>query len=301
MRSDAEVIIVGGGAAGLSAALMLRRCLRSVLLFDTGKPRNGVAHATHGYLTRDGLPPSEWLKLAREEVLRYGARVLPEEVVDLVPDGERFTIRTAADQCFTARKVLIATGVRDILPQLAGFDDFYGTSVFHCPYCDAWEVRDQPLVAYGPGNRALPLALNLCTWSREVTLLTDGPYDFTLDERSRLERNGVTLCTVPVARLEGTAGMLQHVLLSDGQRLPCKALFFCTGHELNWKMPVSLGTEVAPNGEVVTDLNQRTGIRGVFVAGDASIDTHFISVACAEGAKAAVAIHEELRNDDALD
>src|SRR2546423_1983364 len=188
-----DVIVVGAGPAGLSAALMLGRSRRRVLVCDSGKPRNAASLAMHGYLTRDGIPPREFLRVARAQLKEYECVELRDvEVTAAACDGDgRFHVTLITGEEVTSRKLLIATGVVDNIPDIPGFADLFGRSVFHCPYCDGWEVRDQPLAIYGRGARGYGLSLELTGWSRDLVLCTDGPAEIQAVELARLERYGI--------------------------------------------------------------------------------------------------------------
>ena len=295
-----DVIIVGGGPAGLSAALMLGRCRRSVLLFDTHAPRNAPSRALHGYLTRDGIAPAEFLRLAREELTTYGTVELQDgEVVaaECQPDG-RFTVSLGDGRQFRCRKLLLATGVCDNLPEIPGFKELYGRSVFHCPYCDGWEVRDQPLAVYGNGARGSGLALELTAWSRDIALCTDGEPGLDDETRERLTRNGISVREERVASLESSGGVLSQVVFEDGPPLPRRALFFTTGQYQRSNLLERLGCEFNDKGTVRTGKYETTHIPGLFVAGDASRKVQWVVVAAAEGAEAAYAINTDLLKED---
>ncbi|MDB5350311.1 MAG: FAD-dependent pyridine nucleotide-disulfide oxidoreductase [Planctomycetota bacterium] len=300
-----DALIVGGGPAGLSAALVLGRCRRRVLVCDTGQPRNAGAQAMHGYLSRDGLPPRELLHLGRVEIARYGVEFLEAEVVSVQRSAEApfaddragFEVATADGRTHIGRKLLLATGVRDVLPPIEGAERYYGRGVHHCPYCDGWEHRDASLVAYGSGRAAIGLALSLRTWSRRVTACTDGRRVDPRDH-ARLERNGIALRTQGVAKLYGSEEVLHGILFEDGGRLDCDALFFNTDHLQRSSLPGLLGCKFGKDGCVITHGKQHTGVDGLFLAGDAAGDVQFVIVAAAEGARAAVAINRELQDED---
>jgi thioredoxin reductase len=295
-----DVVIVGGGPAGLSAALMLGRCRRSVLLLDTGKPRNAASQALHGYLTRDGMAPRDFLAAARAELHTYDTvHVREAEVVaaECRPDA-RFRTTLASGEQFVSRKLLLATGVVDALPDIPGFHELYGRSVFHCPYCDGWEVRDQPIAIYGRGDRGAGLALELTAWSRDLVLCTDGADAIDADKRARLERNGIRIREDRVARLEGADGILTHVVFETGSRLARRALFFTTGQYQRSRLLLDLGCELNEKGTVSTGKYETTHLPGLFVAGDASRAVQWVVVAAAEGAEAAFAINTDLLKED---
>ncbi len=295
-----DVVIVGAGPAGLSAALILGRCRRSVLVCDTGRPRNAAAHALHGYLTRDGIPPLEFLSIARAELEPYDTVTLRKvEVTDATcREDQRFDVVLGDGGTVRARKLLLATGVVDNLPRIDGFREMYGTSVFHCPYCDGWEVRDAPLAIYGRGARGQGLSLELTAWSRDLVLCTDGPAEIDGDGLARLERNGIAIREERLARLEGRDGVLEHVIFEDGSRLARRALFFTTGQWQRSDLSVRLGCEVNEKGTVRTGKYETTHLNGLFVAGDASRAVQWVVVAAAEGAEAAFAINTDLIQED---
>jgi thioredoxin reductase len=295
-----DVVIVGAGPAGLSAALMLGRCRRSVLICDTRRPRNAASRAMHGFLTRDGLPPLEFLAMARDQLTPYETVELRDVEVtaaECQPNG-RFVVDLATGERVHCRKLLIATGVVDNLPQHPGFRELYGSSVFHCPYCDGWEVRDTAMAVYGRGDRGLGLSLELTVWSRDLVLCTDGPSEIDDDGMARLERNGIRVIEDRVARLEGTDGILNHVVFENGTRLPRRVLFFTTGQSQRSDLSVRLGCEFNEKGTVMTGKYETTHVRGLYVAGDASRAVQWVVVAAAEGAEAAFAINTDLIKED---
>ena len=294
-----DVIIVGAGPAGLSAALMLGRCRRSVLVCDTGRPRNAAARALHGYLTRDGIPPLDFLALAREDLCRYETVELRRvEAVGAEGREGRFHVAFASGEEAQGRKLLIATGVVDNLPGIGGFRELYGSSVFHCPYCDGWEHRDEPIAVYGRGERGLGLSLTMTAWSRDLVLCTDGPSEIDQDGRARLARNGIALREEKVARLEGREGILEHVVFDTGERLARRALFFTIGQFQRSDLSVQLGCEFNDKGTVRTGRYESTHLPGLYVCGDASRAVQWVVVAAAEGAEAAFAINADLTTDD---
>ena len=202
-----DVVVVGGGPAGLSAALMLGRCRRRVLVLDLGQPRNRSSHALHGYLTRDGIAPSSFVELGRAELVQYGVELRAIGVTGAQLAGDHYRVSLSDGTEEDARYLLIATGVVDDLPAIPGFDECYGRSIFHCPYCDGWERRDRPLAAFGRGADVTGLALGLKTWSADVVVCTHGARLAT-PLRERLDRNGIQVRTEPIAQLEHVDGAL---------------------------------------------------------------------------------------------
>jgi thioredoxin reductase len=293
-----DVIIVGAGPAGLSAALVLGRCRRRVLVCDTGKPRNRASQALHGFVTRDGIAPFEFLRIAREQLGQYDTiEIRDVEVTSAECRDARFEV-TAADgvRLFT-RKLLIATGVVDNLPEIPGFRQLYGRGVFHCPYCDGWEVRDQPLAIYGRGARGLGLSIELTGWSRDLVLCTDGPSEIDAEGRARLDRAGVIVREDRMVRLEGQDS-LERIVFASGEPLPRRALFFNTGQTQQSELARSLGCEINDKGTVRTGKYETTHLKGLYVAGDASRAVQWAIVAASEGAEAAFALNTDLLKED---
>jgi thioredoxin reductase len=300
MEQTYDVVVVGAGPAGLSAALILGRCRRAVLVCDTGKPRNAASHALHGYLTRDGTPPAEFLELGRRDLEKYDTvrlRSVGAVRAECEPDG-RFRITLEGGDVVFSRKLLIATGVMDKVPAIAGIRELYGRSVFHCPYCDGWELRDQPIAVYGRGSRGLGLALELTVWSRDLVLCTDGPSDIDDEGLARLARNRIAVREERVSRLEGRDGILERLVFDIGEPLPRRAMFFTTGQSQRSELAIELGCELNEKGTVATGKYETTHLPGLVVAGDASRAVQWVIVAAAEGAEAAFAINTDLLKED---
>ena len=294
-----DVIIVGGGPAGLSAALVLGRCLRKVLLLDSSNPRNSRSRAIHGFLTRDNIPPLEFLNLAKKDLLAYSnVSVRNIEVTNIQKRENYFEALLADGSVMNSRRLLIATGVIDNKPSIAGFDDFYGISIFHCPYCDGWEFRDLPLAVYGNGDHGFGVSLELINWSQNVTLCTDGPPNLSKEEKSELERNGINLREERISHLIGSHGSIETIIFHDGSPLLCSALFFTLGQQQHSDLAQKLGCEFTEKGSVKTDKYEATCVPGLYVAGDASGELQFVVVAAAEGARAAVAINKSIHQED---
>jgi thioredoxin reductase len=294
-----DVVIVGAGPAGLSGALVLGRCRRRVLLCDAGHPRNAASHGLHNYLTRDGTDPAEFLRLGREELQSYETvKFLSIEVTDAQRLENGFEVTLSSGERVRTRKLLIATGVVDDLPGIDGLDLFYGRSVFHCPYCDGWEMRDQPLAVYGKGENGLGLALELLFWSKDLVLCTDGPSRLSAQELERLERHNVPVREERILRLEGKDAVLDQIVFADGKAIQRRGMFFSTGQRQASELPGKLGCEFTEQGCVATGEYEATNIPGLYVAGDASRLVQFVIVAASEGAQAAVAINKELMKED---
>jgi thioredoxin reductase len=294
-----DVIIVGGGPAGLSAALLLGRCRRTVLLCDAGAPRNHRSKIMHGYLTQEGIAPADFLALAHADLEQYETVEFEEtEVVSANREGTGFRVTMGNGEEAQARRLLLATGVLDEIPPVEGLEECYGSSVFHCPYCDGWEVKDQPLAVYGKAAHAAGLAMTLRTWSAQLLVCTDGPSLMTVEDHALLERHGVLLREDRILRVEGRGGQIQRVVFETGEPYACRALFFSTGQRQRSAIAADFGCEFTDKGAVLTGRCETTNVPGLFVAGDASKNTQFVIVAAAEGAEAAVEINRSLEEED---
>ena len=294
-----DTIIVGGGPAGLSAALVLGRCRRSVLVCDAGKPRNRHSRAMHGFLTRDGTPPAEFLAMARDGLAAYPDVEVRQCTVEHVEgDGRRFTVRLADGAQLSTRKLLLATGVTDAVPPLEGIEPFYGITVHHCPYCDGWESRDEPIAVYGRRRRAFEMSRAMTAWSDDVVLCTDGASGLDAERKTQLARNGVRLIEDRIERLTGRDGQLEAIVFRDGRRLARRRLFFDLPSHAQSDLPRRLGCRIRRDGSVHCSGYEATDVPGVFIAGNISGDVQLVIFAAAEGAKAAFGINRSLTRED---
>ncbi len=299
-RTLYDVIIVGAGPAGLNAALVLGRSRRRVLVCNTGEHRNAASRALHGFLTRDGIDPRELLRVGRDQLDRYDTvEVQDIGVTTIEQHNEQFSVTLTDGTQLRARKILLATGVVDQLPDIEAFKTFYGRGVFHCPYCDGWEVRDRPIAIYGRGEQGRGLALELTGWSHDVTLCADGPAELNAEDREKLARNRIQLREEKIAHLEGNEGILERIVFEQGSDLRCGALFFNLGYHQRSDLAEKLGCNLEPHkGQIVSNRHEATNVPGVYVAGDAAFHTHFAIIAASEGAVAALAINTALLRED---
>ena len=302
-----DVLIIGAGSAGLAAALTLGRCCRRVLLADGGPPRNAESPAVHNFLTRDGIRPAELLRLGREQLASYPTvEIVPLAVETLARAGRHFraTARrtdtdTDAPRALTARAVLLATGVTDVLPALPGFRELWGRGVLHCPYCHGYEVRQQPLAVFGPGRAAVNQALLVSRWSADVVLLTHGGAQPSDRARRQLRRQHIAVETRPVARLVGHPdGSVRCVEFADGTSLARTAVFVTAAQEQRSGLAAALGARLTAKGAVWVDKNAETSIPGLFAAGDTSPGTQQALLAAAQGSQAGICVHEKLTRQE---
>ncbi|HEX2250665.1 MAG TPA: NAD(P)/FAD-dependent oxidoreductase [Gemmatimonadales bacterium] len=298
-RLTYDCIIVGAGPAGLSAALMLGRCRRNVLVCDMSEPRNARSKGIHAFLTRDGISPGELVDLARREIQRYPTVEFRQvEILDATRSPDGFRVVGTDGRQLSCRKLLLATGVVDELPDIEGLLSLYGTSIHHCPYCDGWEWRDHPVAIWGRGEQGLTLALGLTVWTNDLVLCTDGPSGLSPEDLEQLGREGIEVQEERIARLEGNDGKLERIVFQNGESLPRQALFLGVNQHQRSELARKLGCRFTSKGAVDTGTCEATDVPGLYVAGDASKEAQFVIVAAAEGAEAGMAINKALLKDD---
>jgi len=294
-----DVVVLGGGPAGLSAALVLGRSVRSTLVCDTGRYRNERSDALHCFIGHDGVSPLDLLGRTRAQMARYSAITRVEARAETLDrPGDDFAVCFADRAPARARAVLVATGVVDEIPPVPGIEEFWGRSVHVCPYCDGWEHRDAPVAVYGRGSKGAGLALLLRQWTSDLVLCTDGPADLEPDGLEALARRGISVRESRLSGLQGDGGRLRTIHFSDGTSLERTALFFSTGQHPRSPLLERAGCAFRENGGVVCDPEGRTSIPGIYVAGDVSRDVQLAIVAAAEGARAALAINKDLLHRD---
>jgi thioredoxin reductase len=289
-----DCVVVGGGAAGLSAALVLGRARRRVLVLDAGEQSNRPAHGIGGLLGHDGLPPAELYARGRAELAAYpSVEVRAMRATGGSREHGRFMLSTADGALVHAARVLLATGMEYDVPGLPGAAELWGGSVFHCPYCHGWEVRDRALAVLG-AQHAVHRAVLLRRWSADVVLLTDGSAELDVDDRARLARAGVRIDERPVVGLRGSEGALEAVLLADGGELPRDGLLVPAPLRQRSSLATDLGAELTERGTVDVDPFGQTSVPGLYAAGDVSGAMPQLAGAIADGSRAAAAINDSL-------
>lgn len=299
-----DAVIVGGGPAGLSAALALGRARRSVLLCDAGPRRNAAATHVHNFVTRDGTPPEDFRRVAREQLARYPSVVVRDEGVASVT-GTRGSFRVAlAAESVAARRVLLGAGMIDETLPIEGFRELWGRSIFQCPYCHGWEVRDRRwafLATPATAAHFEPFALQLLCWTRDVTVFTGGAFEVAAESRARLEAAGITLVTDAIARLVSSEGHLAAVELVGGARVPCDVLY-AHPPQRQIELVGALGLALDEAGFVVVDpMKRETSRPGIYAAGDLTSRMQGAIFAAASGTHAAAMLNLDLATDRAGD
>ena len=288
-----DVVIVGGGPAGLSAALNLGRSRKRVLLCDAGPRRNAAAEQIHGFVTRDGTPPDEFRRIGRQQLEPYASVEARDVGVEAIR-GERgaFEVRLATGPV-EARRILLCTGMVDELPDIDGFRELWGHSIFQCPYCHGWEVQDRRFGFLAPGVEALDFALFLRNWTRDVVLLTDGRFAVPPEAQERLAGAGVGIEERRITRLSGSAGRLELVELAGGSPLPLDILF-ARPPQRQVPLVQSLGLELDEGGYLRLDEQRQTSIPGIYAGGDLVTSAQSATLAAASGVQAAAMLNHGL-------
>jgi thioredoxin reductase len=288
-----DAIIVGGGPAGLSAALSLANFRRAVVALDAGEQRNLASHAIHNYLGLDGVAPAELLRRGREDAQRAGAELRQGRVTAIRGRADEFEVAVDGQPDLAARRIVLATSLIDVKPDIDNLDAFYGTSVHHCPICDGVTCIDRPVVVISWGPKAAGFVLELQHWTKRLTLVTHG-HSLDPEQRTRLERYGVSVRTERAQRLDGRDGQVANVVLDNGEAIPCDAVFFNVAHRPRNELARGLGCALTAEGYVQVDEDYQTTVQGVYAAGDITSREESAVDAVAEGFIAATQVHLSL-------
>lgn len=290
-----DVIIVGGSYSGLAAGMALGRALRKVLIIDSGKPCNRQTPHSHNFLTHDGKAPAEIAALARQQVEKYDTVKL---ISDLATHGVKtekgFEIRTASAKTFSARKLIFATGVRDIMPTLDGFAKCWGISVLHCPYCHGYEVRNKKTAILGNGEYAFEFGTLISNWTDNLTLLTNGPSTLTADQRARLDKHNIKVIDTAIEKLEHRSGQLEQVRFKDGTAFSVEAVYARCAFEQHCTIPQALGCELSEDGYIKIDAFHKTTVEGIFACGDNTTRMRTVANAVGMGTTTGAIVNKEI-------
>jgi thioredoxin reductase len=292
---DFDVIIVGGSYSGLAAGMALGRALRRVLIIDSGKPCNRQTPHSHNFITQDGKTPKEIATLAKQQVEKYDTVTFFNAVAtNGVKTKKGFEIRTASGETFAAKKIIFATGIKDIMADIEGYADCWGISVLHCPYCHGYEVRNEKTGILGNGEYGFEFAGLISNWTKDLTLFTNGKSALTTEQSAKLESHHIRIVETAIDKFEHTNGYLQHIIFKDGTKFPVKALYANSPFDQHCTIPATLGCELSDDGYIKTDAFQKTTVPGIYACGDNTTRLRTVANAVAMGTTAGMMANREL-------
>jgi len=293
-----DVIIVGGSYAGLSAAMAFGRSLRNVLIIDSGLPCNRQTPQSHNFITHDGETPAVIAEKAQVQVLNYPTVSLHNGFATSgIKTDKGFIIKTLEGLEFNAKKLIFATGITDIMPDIKGFDQCWGISVIHCPYCHGYEFRNQKTAIMANGERAFHLASLVQNLSNDVSIITSGKAEFTDEQRNKLQLHNIPVIEKKIQEVIHANGHLKNIVFEDGETMELNALYAAVPFKQHSDIPAILGCELTELGHIKTDPFQKTNIAGVFACGDNSSMMRSVSYAVATGGIAGAMVNKELVDD----
>ncbi|MXN91459.1 NAD(P)/FAD-dependent oxidoreductase [Flavobacterium sp. Sd200] len=293
-----DVIIIGGSYSGLSAAMALGRSLRTVLIIDSGSPCNQPTPRSHNFITHDGETPANIAQKAREQVLKYDTIQLHNGLAISGTKSDRgFEVTTQSGMTFYSKKLLFATGIKDIMPNIQGFADCWGITAIHCPYCHGYEFRKKRTGIMVNGERAMHLASLVNNLSNDITIFTQSHANFDQEQLTRLKKHNISIVENQIAALEHENGRLKNVILDNGSKMNFEAIYAALPFVQHSDIPVQLGCELTEQGYIRTDGFQKTTVKGIFACGDNSVMMRSVSNAVATGSLAGAMINKELTEE----
>jgi thioredoxin reductase len=300
---DFDVIIAGGGPSGLSAALVLGRACRRVLVCDDGHTRNATTPGVHGFFTRDGTPPGELLAIGREQLQPYDVSFQDVAIADAKPLNPGYQVITSTGVSLSCRMLILATGMQDQLPDIEGLPELWGRSVVHCPFCHGWEGHHQPWAYLDNGHRAVQWAATLLGWTNDLTLCTNGPARLSLSDRVALKAMNVKVREEPIARLIPSGDQLSSIAFTNGELIEASMLYVRTIVSQRSDLPVKLGCRLVTKGPqkrtVRTTASGETGVAGLYVVGDASRGAPQLGTAVSDGLLVGIAANTAILKERA--
>ncbi len=290
-----DVIIVGGSYAGLAAAMALGRAMKKVLVIDDGKPCNRQTPRSHNFLTNDGKTPAEIAALANLQVKRYDSvEFFIGTALNGTGTANGFQIQVISGETFSAKKLIFATGIKDLLPAIKGLPECWGISVIHCPYCHGYEVRNEKTGILGNGETAFDFTRLISNWTKDLALFTNGPASFSNEQRKKLHKHRIEIIEKEIEQLDHYNGHLRNIIFKDGSAQSIKALYAPAPFDQHCKIPESLGCELTEEGYIKTDNFLETTVKGVFAIGDNTTKMRTVANAVAMGTTAGMMISKKM-------
>ncbi|MDO6675867.1 NAD(P)/FAD-dependent oxidoreductase [Tenacibaculum sp. 1_MG-2023] len=297
-NKEFEVIIIGGSYAGLSTAMTLGRSLRKTLVIDAGKPCNRQTPHSHNFLTQDGSTPKEISEIAKNQVTKYDSiKFYDGLAVSGEKSNEGFKIATSKGDMFTAKKLVLATGIKDLMPDIKGFSECWGISVVHCPYCHGYEIRNNKTAIIANGERAFHLASLVNNLTQEITILTSGTKDFDENQLKKLKQHDIKIIEKEISAIEYQNGQLEKIVFKDGSSENFDCAYASIPFEQNSNIPKELGCELTENGHIKVNFMQKTTEEGIFACGDNSTMMRSVAIAVSSGNISGAVINNELTQE----
>jgi thioredoxin reductase len=297
-NKDFEVIIIGGSYAGLSAAMALGRSMRRVLIIDGGQPCNRQTPRSHNFITQDGEKPGAIAEKAKSQVLHYPTvKFLPGVAAAGEKTEKGFTVTTQTNLSFDAKKLIFATGIRDIMPDIKGFAECWGISVIHCPYCHGYELRGQKTGIMANGERAFHLASLISNLTDDISIITSGEADFSAAQLGKLTKHKIKIIQTEISEIAHEDGQLKNVIFNDGTAIDLQAIYAALPFTQHSDIPVSLGCELTAHGHIKVDEFQRTALPGLFACGDNSAMMRSVANAVYSGNLTGAMVNKELTDE----
>ncbi|TFV08447.1 NAD(P)/FAD-dependent oxidoreductase [Bacillus stratosphericus] len=293
-----DCAIIGGGPAGLSAALVVGRGRKQVIVFDDELPRNRVTQESHGFITNDGMTPFEIRRAGEADLQKYpNIKIKRSRIVDIQKKEERFTLLTHEGDTFKAKKIILATGLQDILPEIEGIHDVYGKTLFSCPFCDGWELKDKALALIAENQRALHMAKLLSNWTKDLIVFTNG-HVLAEEDKELLAAHSIQVIDVPIVSIDHDNGQLLALQLENGEAVKREGGFVASEFKQSAPFAEKLGCQMTKNTGIETDILGRTTVSGVFACGDNLGGPAQLVLAAAAGSQAGMGVIHELVQEE---
>lgn len=294
-----DVIIIGGSYSGLSAGMSLGRSLRNVLIIDNGAPCNKQTPHSHNFLTQDGKTPKEIGRIAREQVEKYDTvKFYDGKVVQTQKVSDRFEVEISSGEKFKAKKLVIATGIRDLKPDIPGFEECWGISILHCPYCHGYEVKNEVTGILAKGEVAYEFSKMILNLTKNLTLFTNGKSGFTEDQKEKLNKHMIHINENEIEKIQHEKGQIKKIIFKNGKEQPLKVLYAKIPFEQNLNTLTDLSLELTEQGFIKIDPFQKTTVYGVYACGDNVTMMRSVANAVAQGSFAGAMVNKELVDED---